>query len=68
METFDNDINKVVDMLLLDTDDFLNSYSYIKKSDYYETINVLLHRLFSDKDIQEYKDYLKAENINFPLQ
>ena len=61
MQTFHTDINKVVDMLLLSKEEFLNSYSYLSESDYNITIESILYNLFSTEQRKEYKEFLIKE-------
>lgn len=61
MQTFHTDINKVVDMLLLNKEEFLNSYSYLSESDYNITIENILYNLFSTEQRKEYKEFLIKE-------
>ena len=61
MQTFHTVINKVVDMLLLSKEEFLNSYSYLSESDYNITIENILYNLFSTEQRKEYKEFLIKE-------
>ena len=61
METFHNDINKVADMLILNKEEFLDSYSYLSEEDYDITIENILYILFSTEERKEYREFLIEE-------
>ena len=59
--SFHNDINKVADMLIMDKESFLQSYSYLTEADYYETLKTLLYNNFTLYERKEFKNYLLEE-------
>ena len=60
---FADELHKIVDMIKTSEDDFLNSYSYLSKKDYDETIKFILN-LIKDHWQKKYPKHVLKEVID----
>ena len=58
-EHFANELHKVADMLRMEEDEFLKSYSYLSEKDYYLTIRFILNLIK-----QHYRSKYPNEELN----